>query len=383
VREPRTATLARVKILHVVPTYLPARRYGGPIYAVHGLAKALAARGHEVDVFTTNVDGPNDSNVPLGTSVDLDGVGVWYFPSSFRRLYWSGAMRSTLARSVADYDVVHIHSVFLYPTAAAAHAAQRARVPYVISPRGMLVPELIRQKSRWTKTAWIRLVERGNFAAASAIHFTSEREQDDARGVALPIPSPFVVPNGIELPEAVDVPRDENTIVFLGRISWKKGVDRLIAAMPLLRDTRLVIAGNDDEKLTPRLRELAEKLGVSNRVAFIGRVDGEAKFELLARATIFALASLSENFGNVVLEAMAMKTPVVVTPEVGLAEEVRRARAGVIAMPHELASALDSLLHDPARQRAMGERGRKAVENHFTWPNVAAAMEAHYARLLR
>jgi glycosyltransferase involved in cell wall biosynthesis len=383
VRGARTATLLRVKILHVVPTYLPARRYGGPIFAVHGLAKALVARGHQVDVFTTSVDGPDDSNVPHGTSVDLDGVGVWYFPSSFRRLYWSGAMRSALARSVADYDVVHIHSVFLYPTAAAAHAAQRANVPYVISPRGMLVPELIRQKSRWTKTAWIRLVERGNFARASAVHFTSAREKDDARGVALDIPSSFVVPNGIELPPLVDVARDENTIVFLGRINWKKGVDRLITAMATLPDARLVIAGNDEERLTPRLRELAEKLGVSDRVAFIGRVDGQAKFELLARATVFALASLSENFGNVVLEAMAMKTPVVVTPEVGLAEEVRRARAGVIAMPHELAAALDSLLHDPERRRIMGGHGRRAVEEHFTWPKVAAEMEAQYARLLR
>ena len=71
---------ACLKLLHVVPTYLPATRYGGPIYSVHGLCKALAVRGHEVHVFTTNVDGPGDSAVPLGRPVDLDGVKVWYFP---------------------------------------------------------------------------------------------------------------------------------------------------------------------------------------------------------------------------------------------------------------------------------------------------------------
>ena len=77
-----------MRILHVVPTYIPAYRYGGPIYSVHGLCKVLAAHGHDIHVFTTNVDGPNDSDVPLGTPVDMDGVKVWYFPSKhLRRLY--------------------------------------------------------------------------------------------------------------------------------------------------------------------------------------------------------------------------------------------------------------------------------------------------------
>ena len=78
-----------MKILHVVPTYLPARRYGGPIFAVHGLCKALAARGHDVGVITTNVDGDETSNVPLGEAVDVDGVKVHYYAAPFRRLYWS------------------------------------------------------------------------------------------------------------------------------------------------------------------------------------------------------------------------------------------------------------------------------------------------------
>ena len=77
-----------MNILYVVPTYLPATRYGGPIFAVHGLARALVERGHRVDVFTTNVDGDGESDVPLRERVDLDGVGVHYFSSPLRRLYW-------------------------------------------------------------------------------------------------------------------------------------------------------------------------------------------------------------------------------------------------------------------------------------------------------
>lgn len=377
-----------MKILHVVPTYLPATRYGGPIYAVHGLASALAARGHHVDVFTTNVDGNRDSDVPLATRVEIDGVGVHYFPAPFRRVYWSPQLRHAMHNTVVQYDVVHLHSVFLHPTMAGAREAERAHVPYIISPRGMLVRELIQQKSRWTKTIWLRLIERRNFARAAAIHFTSDREREDAQRTAMPIPASFVVPNGIVLsrtPAASPAQRDDETILFLGRINWKKGIDRLITALPHIENARLVVAGNDEENLTPRLRELAQHLGVADRIDFVGRVDGSAKEMLLARATLFALTSMSENFGNVILEAMAAETPVVVTAEVGLAEEVRRARAGVVvpSQPREIAKAINALLRDPQSRRAMGERGRRAVEERFTWPRVAAEMEAQYARLLR
>src|SRR5512137_1024098 len=129
-----------MRLLHVVPTYLPAVRYGGPIHSVHGLCAALAARGHDVQVFTTNVDGPGNSAVPLGRPVDVDGVKVWYFPSRrLRRLYWSPAMGRMLKQEVGSFDLVHLHSVFLWPTWAAARAARGSSVPYVLSPRGMLV----------------------------------------------------------------------------------------------------------------------------------------------------------------------------------------------------------------------------------------------------
>src|SRR5438067_3133314 len=374
-----------VKILHVVPTYLPARRYGGPIYTVHGLCKALAARGHEVSVATTNVDGDNDSEVPLGTPVDLDGVSVHYYASPLRRLYWSPSMHKALKSLVPKNDVVHLHSVFLDPTRAAARAAHRAGVPYVITPRGMLVRELIRQKSTLAKTAWLRLVERRNFDQAAAIHFTSQLEWDDAKEIGLPLPSPFVVPNAIDIQPLQTMPRDDDTILFLGRITWKKGIDILIESLAYVERARLVIAGNDDEKYAPRLRELAEQVGVADRGEFRGTVTGDAKEALLASAAIFALPSLSENFANVVLEAMAAATPVIVTPQVGLSDDVRRAHAGVVADrdPRALGEAIAGLLRDPRLRAEMGERGRHLVEEKFTWPRVAAEMEAHYARLRR
>src|SRR5579863_9137818 len=84
---------AHLRIVHVVRTYCPAVRYGGPVRSVHALCASLVRRGNVVSVYTTNVEGDSHSDVPLGTPVDMDGVSVHYFPvPAFRRLYWSPAL---------------------------------------------------------------------------------------------------------------------------------------------------------------------------------------------------------------------------------------------------------------------------------------------------
>ena len=384
----------RVRLLHIVPTYLPATRYGGPIYSVHALCAALARRGHEVHVFTTNVDGPNVSPVPLGAPVDMDGVRVTYFPTGMgRRLYRSPDMAAALRAGIAGFDVAHLHSVFLWPTAVGAAAARRANVPCVISPRGMLVGDLVRRKSRLAKTAWITLIERRNLAGAAAIHVTADVEAEEIRRLGLPARRIEVIPNGIDLPppeaiaaaSRVKALADRPMVLSLGRVNWKKGLDRLIPAMSHVPGARLVIAGNDEENYQPTLEALARESGVADRVTFSGEVLGDAKWELVASADIFALPSYSENFGNAVLEAMACGVPVAVTPEVGLAPSVAAAGAGLVLPgdPKVFGEALAGLLADPERRRAMGEAGRRAAVEQFSWDAVASSMSALYGELTR
>ena len=380
-----------MKLLHVVPTYLPAVRYGGPIYSVHGLSSALAHRGHEVHVFTTNVDGPGVSDVPLSRPVERDGVHVTYFATGLgRRLYRSPEMGHFLTQRVADFDVVHLHSAFLWPTAAAAYAARRARVPYVLSPRGMLVPELIHRKSRLPKAAWIWLFERRNVAHAASIHVTADLEAVDLGRLGLKAERVDVIPNGFDLPpEAVGVAAARSavggpTVLCLGRVNWKKGLDRLIAAMAQVPDGRLIIAGNDEEGYQTQLREVARSCGMVDRTIFLGPVQGRAKWAALQSAEVFALASHSENFGIAVLEAMACGIPVVVTPEVGLAKVVAETGAGFVVpgTPREFGAALARLLSDPRLRAQMGEAGRVAARERFAWPAIAQQMESVYDDIL-
>jgi glycosyltransferase involved in cell wall biosynthesis len=380
-----------VNLLHAVPTYLPAWRHGGPILAVHGLCKALAARGHRVTVFTTDVHGPGRLVVPLGRPVEIDGVEVRYFPARPpRRLYLAPGLGRAARDEAGRFDAVHLHSVFLWPTSAMARAAERAGVPYVLSPRGMLVPELIRARGRWRKLAWLALAERRTIERAAALHATSALEGEDAARLGFPLPPVFVVPNGIDAEpwdgdlEALSPPvrallAGSPFLLFLGRLSWKKGLDRLISAVATLPGAVLAIAGNDEEGIRPELERLARSAG---NVVFLGAVHGADKAALLHRAAALVLPSRSENFGNVILEAWAAGRPVAVTPEVGLAATVRETDAGIVA-GGDLGRALKDLLADPARLDAMGRRGAAAVRERFGWAAVAREMEAVYERIAR
>ena len=382
-----------MKLLHVVSSYLPARRYGGTIVSVHGLCRALAARGHDVHVYTTSVDGAGDSPVRHGEPVDIEGVKVWYFQSNnLRRLYYAPALAGALRQSVNEFAVVHTHAIYLWPLWAAAREAGRAGVPYVVSPRGMLEKDLIERKSAIWKAALIGFVEKRSLEGAAAIHVTSSREADEAAAFGFSLRRVSEIPNGVDADRAVftaspavsRVIEQGPYVLFLGRINWKKGIDRLIESMPHAPGIRLIAAGHDDEGYTSELESLATRLGLRERVIFAGPVHGDDKAALVARARALVLPSYSENFGNVVLEAMAAARPVVVSAEVGVADLVQRNGCGVVidGGAEQLGRAIARVAADSGAGDEMGRRG-KAVAARYSWDSVAAQMEALYQSLQR
>ena len=319
---------------------------------------------------------------------------------SRRRLYVGSSGHALLARALrsdcTNFDLVHLHSVFLWPTWAAARSARKTRIPYLISPRGMLVKDLIERRNRLVKSAWIKLIERKNLESASGIHVTSLLEREELERFGWQLPPITTIPNGVDeienfAPDEIATDVKELTverpfILFFGRISWKKGLDRLLNAFACTHLGNLVIVGPDDEMLAPGLALRARDLQIANRVRFLTRtVVGADKEHLYRSATLFALPSYSENFGNSVLEAMQRQLPVVVTPEVGAAEVVRESGGGLVVagQPEPLCAAMSRLMADPGLARSLGEAGARHVMAHYTWARIADSMEGLYQRLSR
>lgn len=388
------ADRSRLRILQVIPAYYPAVRYGGPVRSVHGLSTALVRAGHEVHVFTTTLDGDGDIDVPPDSPIDLDGVQVRYFPvPAARRLCWAPTMARRLRQEIRNYDVVHLHSTYLWPTWAAARVASKARVPYLVAPRGMLIGDLIRRKSGWAKTLWIELIERRTLREAAAVHVTAELEAQELRLLGLELPELVCLPNGVDMPAQhrplapalAELIGGRPYALFLSRISWKKGLDRLLRAWKSVPELMLVIAGNDDENYLPTLHAIAAEAGVAGRCLFVGAVSDEHKWALYAGAQLFVLPSYSENFGNVVVEAMAMACPVVVSPEVGAAQLVTSSGAGLVVdcEPASLAAAVRQLHDNPEQRHAMGARGAHLVTQQLSWSAIAADTERVYRRAIR
>lgn len=381
-----------MRVLHVIGWLAP--RYGGPAGWVPQLSVEVTKRGHEVEVVTTNADGSSTLDVPVGRAFNWDGATTTFHPlSAPRRYLTSWPMAVDLWRRVAAFDVVHIHSLYRFHTIAAALIAHRSRIPYVIQPHGTLDP-WHRGRRRRAKDLYHYLVEDPIIRRASAVVCTSPREEQSIRDLGYVAPT-WVIPGAIDATslrdpapgnflDSLGIGSDTRVVTFLGRISEKKGVPLLVESFgqtaAAFRDAHLIIAGPDDEGIGQGLAPVIAKAGLAGRVSFIGVVAGPAKRALLQRSNVFVLPSADESFGSAVAEAMAVGCPVVVSPHVAIEDVVRASGAGLVAERNsaDIARAVGSILADPAAALAMGEAGKRLVDDKFAWPSVVGDFEAMY-----
>ena len=152
-------------------------------------------------MFCSSMDGPKDLEVDESSPTLIDGVYVHYFPvPMLRRLCWCPSLLSALKTQASSFDIMHLHSVFQWPTYAAARTAAAAGLPYLVAPRGMLSKVAIDGKSRWAKAAWIRMVEKKTLRDAAGIHVTTELETAEIRALGLDLSDMVCVPNSVSWP---------------------------------------------------------------------------------------------------------------------------------------------------------------------------------------
>ena len=381
----------RLRVLHVTPYFAPAFAYGGPPRSILGLCRGLDRAGIDVQVFTTTANGL--ASLPASSSAGdrHAGIAVRYFTRAFpRRFFGAAGLAPALEIQLRHCDLVHTHGLWHWPGWMAARHARRRLVPYVISPRGMLDAGSVAHHA-WRKRVAYWMCERRHLGGAALLHAASDAE---ARTLARRVPSASVatLPNGVDAPADEDLARgrfrprlrlaaDAPLIVFLGRLHPIKRLDLLAAAFAEVRArhraARLVVAGPDEDGYRGRVEPLF--VPVRDAVHWIGEVGEADKWALLADADVLVMCSDSESFGLSVLEAMAAAVPVVATRTCPW-EEVETAGCG-FSVPHDahsLAAALGRLLDEPARARAMGQKGRVLARAKYSWDSIAGAMAGHY-----
>ena len=259
--------------------------------------------------------------------------------------------------------------------------AREVNKPWCVSPRGALNIDMLERKSKFIKKIALRLYELKTLTGSSFLHATSLMEMEGIESLGYKFPNIVVVPNGISVPKLNKIKSINNPyIIALGRISWKKGLDRLIEAMKFIPGYDLLIIGNDDEGLKPKLEQIARNNNLISRVNFMGPIFGQKKNEFLQNAEILVLPSHNENFGNVVLESLACRRPVAVSRHVGLAPDIEKANAGIIISddPKEMGQAIAQILSDKEGLAQMGENGYEWLKSDYSWDHVAAKMVSQY-----
>ena len=363
-------------ILHVVPTV--GVEHSGPSYSVPKLCEALIESGVETRLAV--LDWSPGVQVPQY---------VKCFPLAWgpRTLGRSPAMARYLIESVRSgrVEVIHSHGLWMMPNVYPAWARVRGHCRLVVSPRGT-VSRWAFHHHAWRKKIFWWLLQEQTLRRADAFHATSEEEYIDIRRLGFR-QAVCVLPNGIDAPPLAEkLDGGHRTVLYLGRIHKKKGIDLLLRAWsalePRFPDWNLVVAGPDDGGYLAECRALAAQLGLQ-RVEFPGPLYGDQKLAAYRQASLYVLPTHSENFAMTVAEALAVGTPAVVTkgaPWSGLLEHNAGWWVDIGVEP--LIAALEEAIRLPKeRLREMGRNGRNWMEKEFSWQTIALQMTEFYAWL--
>jgi glycosyltransferase involved in cell wall biosynthesis len=349
--------------------------------------------GVSVTTLTTDDDGPGRrfATCPLA----CPGVTRIYRRKRTEFYKVAPGLAAWLWTNAASFDVVHIHALFSFSSVAAALLCSRRGVPYVVRPLGTLSQYGLTRRRQLLKRISLALLEGRVLDGASAVHFTSEREAEEARAALRRPLKSFVIPLGLdELAESRPERRPSaaaeasgQTILFMSRLDPKKNVEALLEAIALIAAVcpgiRLIIAGQGTPSYERSLHERARMLGLDDKVEWLGHVEGSAKTSALGRGDIFALPSLSENFGIAVAEAMQAGLPCVVGRGVALAGSIETAGAGIAVdpAPQSIALALETLIRKPSERKRMGENARRLAQAEFSAEIMARRLAVLYRHL--
>jgi glycosyltransferase involved in cell wall biosynthesis len=289
-------------------------------------------------------------------------------------------------------SIVHDHGIWGYSNWAAAAAARKLDIPYVLSPRGMLARWALNYRATKKRLAWL-VYQKSIIEHAALLIATSTEERDDILNY-FPRTPVAVIPNGVHLP-IVDTARNGSRngpfrLLFLSRIHPVKNLPGLVRAWHRAKthiatsDWVLRISGPDEIGHLTSVVQLASSLGISDSIEFTDAVAEADKSIAFAQADAVILPSFTENFGVVVAEALAHGLPVIATQGTPWSE-LNDCKCGwwVAADDAEIAAAIIECCSISTHDRdAMGQRGRALAANSYSWTGVGTHLADAYDWLL-
>jgi glycosyltransferase involved in cell wall biosynthesis len=366
---------------------------GGQNVHVAALAAGLSRRGHDVTVYTrrdstdapVRVPGPGGyivEHVAAGPPTDVPKDELLPFMPDFGD-YLRARWRTD------PVDVVHAH--FWMSGLAAVRATRGTSTPVLQTFHALGSVKRRQQGVRDTSPPARIGLERTLCRTVDHVIATCSDEVQNLRELGLPPDRSTVIPCGVDVrefrPQPVE-PHERPRLLVIGRIVTRKGVGNVIEALAELPGVDLTIAGGpraDALAADPevgRLRRLAERLGVRDRVRFVGAVAREDVPSLMCAADVVVTVPWYEPFGIVPLEAMACGRPVVGSAVGGLLDTVVPGVTGELVPPRRpdlLAAALRDLLDDAERRAAYGRAGRRRAVERYPWSRVTELTESVYA----
>lgn len=353
-----------MKIFFPLEVFYPSQA-GGPANTVYWITKNLSKNGFEPIIVST--DKGIHPEVTLNKWLETDGGKTIYVKTRFLHFpfYQILISLSNFYRS----DIIQISS-FFFPTAfITAFAARFLRKKMIWSPRGELDTHALNH-SRLRKRPILWCIKKfiGKYPV---FHSTCVEETEYIKLIFGSDAKIVQIPNYIEVPAEV-ARKSADYLLYIGRIHPKKAIDNLIKACSLSEEFLkskcvLKIAGIGKKEFENDLRKLVEKLGLNDKIIFVGQVEGEEKQKILADAFWTIMPSHTENFGIVVLESLAQSTPVIASkgsPWASLENE--KIGFWTENSPEMLAEKLKVILEmPPAEYEGYRQRSRGFVEREF------------------
>ncbi|HAV78805.1 MAG TPA: hypothetical protein DCX53_15755 [Anaerolineae bacterium] len=382
-----------MRILYISSYYKPAYIYGGPAKSISTMCEALVRQGAQVTLLTTNANGGNPLDVPLEQPVDVEGVTVYYYPiarSLPHTFFYSPALARACEEMIEAHDIVVLETFFTHPTSPAVKACLKLGKPYIIPPRGQLLPWAMHHK-RFKKQIYMVILGRRYLNFAAGLQCTDLVEQGAVEKLRLKAP-PFIVPNGLDtshwktLPargtfrKQTGIPENHRILLMLGRLHRVKNPDLAVDMLGLLEgnNVHLVFAGPDEEGYRTQLQARASELSCAERVHFTGLLSGDPLLQVMADADLFIMPSAMESFGMAAVEAMACGLPVLLSENVPVGKWVEEAGAGrhVACTPEAFAKACNEILRDGSALKEMGKIARVLAFQRFDINIIAKQMLA-------